>query len=182
MAQQVWDTIIIRASSDSKGRVTTYEELNSFYNDLLVFKVNANLELQWMKQIPHGDYSVKIPKIRRPYSNYNIQTYQKQQGKHYFFYYVKENPDINITDDMSKKEQKKAKKIMKKAAKATYCDVIDETDGSYKTIKLFNIRNVEGEPVSQYKLRRTRVAEDGSIISEAYRGGKQDILIKNSIH
>lgn len=82
---------------------------------------------------------------------------------------------------MSRQERRKAEKLMQKPSKMLYCDVIKEQDGSYKTLQLFNTKSVKGQPIKQYKIERSTVSKDGSIISEAYSGSKLDVLIKSEV-
>ncbi|MGH1337305.1 MAG: hypothetical protein ACRBFS_14370 [Aureispira sp.] len=182
VAQQYWDTTVIRMSG-SGSNYKRYKDEIYFYNDLIVLKVDKDLKMQWIKQIPHGtDYSFPIPK-EGTYAakNYLLQKHQHHSGMHYFFHYVMESPIIEITDDMSKKERKKAEKLMRKLYRTAYVDVVDEKDGTFKTIRLFNLKNINGRRVGQFKFYRTRISNDGSIISEVYGGDKQDLLLKNTI-
>lgn len=183
VAQQYWDTTVIRTTTNNKGDIREYKDLVPFYNDLLVLKVDSELNMNWIKRIPHrSEESFRIPNaVTYDPKSYLVQMYQKSATKHYFFHYLMEKPNIGITEEMSKRERKKAEKLMKKRSKVAYCDVIDEKDGEFKTIKMFNFKNVNGRSVRQFKFNRTKIGNDGSIISEVYGGDKEDLMIKNVI-
>jgi hypothetical protein len=184
VTQEYWDTTVIRHDSQSGGGYTTYEELIEVYNGLIVIKINSDFELEWLSCIPHGEGdSFIVPKMHSvAKNNYELVSYRYNNNNGYFLYYVMEHPDIKITDDMSKRERKKVEKLRRGKFPVAYCDVVNGEDGSYETLRLFSIKNVNGKPIRQFTFDRLIVSKDGSIISEAYKGDKEDILIKSVLN
>lgn len=180
IAQQHYDTSVTRYTSDN-----SYEDEIDYFNDFFIIKVDENFKQIWATSIPHkllNNYA--IPKVRTPltiHSNYELMRSDYENGTYYLFYYILESPKIEITESMSKKERKKALKLMKKKVRVVYCDVVNEADGSFETVSLFSTKKIGVQNIGQFKFNRLRVLADKSIIGEVYKGDKEDILIKCTV-
>jgi hypothetical protein len=134
------------------------------YNDLLLTKIDVNGKLSWMR---------KLPKKQVGYNGRGGLGYYSTsfEGKHYLLY-LDNIKNLEISPD---------------EVPATHQDgrggflisyVVDDKTGSVKKTSLFDSKDVEGQKIFQFNVDRIQQINGNEFVLEAYKKGKEDILIK----
>ncbi|MGH1339613.1 MAG: hypothetical protein ACRBFS_26075 [Aureispira sp.] len=147
----------------SNGRVYyTYH-----YEDMLITKIDPTGTLAWMKKLPKRQAS------GNPRGGVSFK-YLAIKGKHYvvFLDNVK-----NMTLGLNKRP---AVHIDGKGGFLTAYGV-DDTTGKVGKISIFDSRNVQGIKIKQFSTYRMLQCSQDEFILEAYKGQKEDVMIKIKI-
>ena len=134
------------------------------YNDLLVTKIDANGKLVWMR---------KLPKKQIGYSGRGGLGYYSTsfEGKHYLLFLD------NIKNlDIAKDEVPATHQDGRGGFLISY--VLDDKTGNFTKTSLFDSKDVEGQKIFQFNVDRIQQINGSEFILEAYKKGKEDILIK----
>jgi hypothetical protein len=134
------------------------------YNDLLVTKIEANGKLAWMR---------KLPKKQTGTSGRGGMGYYSTsfEGKHYLLYLDNiKNLEI-AADEVPERHQDGRGGYL-----ISY--VVDDKTGAVKKTSLFDSKDVEGQKIFQFNVDRIQQINGNEFVLEAYKKGKEDILIK----
>ncbi len=134
------------------------------YNDMLVTKIDANGKLAWMKKLPKRQMGLTGQGGMGYYST-------SFEGKHYLLF-LDNVKNVNIGKD----EVPALHQDGRGGFLTSY--TIDDKTGAVSKASLFDSRNVEGTEIFQFDVDRIRQISGSEFVLEAYKKGKEDILIK----
>jgi len=156
----------VHTSTSSKGSVrTTY---TYHYNDILISKINASGNLEWMKKIP------KRQKGSRGLGGMSF-THFYTNNNHYFIYLD------NIKNANLSMNKIPALHSDKMGGYLTSCKVSDFS-GDVSKGSIFNSRRLKGGMAAhQFDTYRIVQTKDDEFVVEVYKKKKEDILIKVKI-
>ncbi|MBY0424331.1 MAG: hypothetical protein K2Q22_01740, partial [Cytophagales bacterium] len=126
--------------------------------------IDANGKLVWMRKLPKKQMGT----MGRGGMGYFSTSFD---GKHYLLFLDNiKNMDI-APDEVPATHQDGRGGFL-----ISY--VVDDKTGSVKKTSLFDSRDVEGQKLSQFNVDRIQQINGNEFILEAYKKGKEDILIK----
>jgi hypothetical protein len=153
----------IRSYSRTMNGNTSYYEVY-YYNDILVTKIDAAGKLAWMK---------KLPKRQQGSAGRGGMSYAYFDGgiDHFFLFLDHEkNMELPITKEP-----------------ATHTDgaggfltayKINDQTGDVEKVSVLNTRNVNGTEIFQFAPSRILATEPNTLVFEAYKKKKEDVLVK----
>lgn len=134
------------------------------YKDMLVTKIEANGKLAWMRKLPKRQLGTNGQGGMGYYST-------SFEGKHYLLF-LDNVKNLDIAEDEVPKEHRDGMGGFLTAY------VIEDKTGAVKKISLFDSKDVEGQKIHQFNMDRIQQINGNEFILEAYKKGKEDILIK----
>ena len=149
-------------TNTSGGMRSTYVSYHA--NELLITKVTSDGKLAWMK---------KIPKQQVSYTGYSNLMYNYFGGaeNHYFLFLDNEkNKDLQVNE-----------------VPAIHADgsggfltiyQVNDKSGTVKRLSILNTRDVKGMELFQLTPSRVMVTGPSTLVVEAYKKGKEDVLVK----
>lgn len=153
----------VRSYSRTSGGFTSYYEMH-YYNDILATKIDPSGNLAWMK---------KLPKRQQGATGRGGMSYRYFDGKtgHYFLFLDHEkNMKLPIN-------QEPAPHTDGAGGFLTAYKVNDQT-GDVEKISVLNTRDVNGTEIFQFSPLRMLATAPGTLVFEAYKKKKEDVLIK----
>lgn len=144
------------------GRTNTYYTYHC--NDILVAKISATGKLAWMK---------KLPKRQEGASGFGGMSYRYFISKDYHFFMFldnEKNMDLPLTEVP-------ARHVDGAGGFLTAYQVNDKT-GEVTKVSLLDTRNVNGMEVFQFAPYRMMATDVNTLVFEAYKKKKEDILVK----
>lgn len=133
-------------------------------DDILVTKINPNNELSWMRKLPKRQISnVGMCGLSFKY------IYDKG-GNNNYFVFVDGFENLNLNLETVPEKYVEGKEGYMRAYQVT-------GDGQVSKISIGDMENFKGIGIYQFANYRVLPLEDGKLIFEAYKKGKEDILI-----
>jgi hypothetical protein len=135
-----------------------------YYNDMLVTKINSKGKLDWMK---------KLPKRQRGYKGVGGMSYKyiKVKGTHLLLFLDNvKNKDLPVSEVPAEHRDGSGGFL-------TAYQINDET-GETTKLTLLDTRNVNEIEAGQFAPSRIMPISTSAFVFEAYKGSKEDILIK----
>ncbi|HVD97264.1 MAG TPA: hypothetical protein VNB90_03600 [Cytophagaceae bacterium] len=151
----------------SSGSRTTY---HYHYNDVLISKIDPSGKLVWMRKIPKVQVfssSSYMPAYKGGMS-YSLIT----GANSYYVLFLDNIKNMNLTIDQVPVTHRDKLGGFLTAYK------IDYTTGQTTRSSLFDVRDVEGMSIHQFSTGRLIQTASSEFVLEAYKKGKEDILIK----
>ncbi len=149
-------------TSNQNGGGSSY--ISYHFEDILVAKIEANGSLAWMK---------KLPKTQMGLRGQGGMSYRffKGEGTHHFVFVDNErNKDLTPDEPPAIHSDGKGGFITRYT--------IDDKTGDVSKVYMVNLRDVKGVEVYQFWPGRTILYGFDTFIFEAYKKGKEDMLIK----
>ncbi|MFA7274379.1 MAG: hypothetical protein WC044_10945 [Crocinitomicaceae bacterium] len=140
----------VTTSTDSKGNTrTTYH-----YDDVILTKINASGEVEWMKKIPKRSTS---------------STFRSFVSDNFVY--------ISLRDNLKNQNLRKDQNPLGgNSAVVLYKIDLNEGDHEYKI--LFSSNNIDGTPVHQFYLDRIIPLTENKFAVELYIKGKKDMMFQ----
>jgi len=155
-------------TTDSNGN--SYTRYVYYYEDLLVTKIDADGELEWMK---------KIPKKQKGGASLGGMSYEhiEKDGTHYFFFL--DHID-NIELEVNAKQRPKYHSDGRGGIFT--CVEIEDDTGEVSKSSILDMKNISvsgsKKPITAYQFSVDRILEtESGLVFEAYKKGKEDIMI-----
>jgi hypothetical protein len=148
--------------SRSGNMTTTYYVYH--YDDILVSKVDASGKLAWMK---------KLPKRQQGTAGQGGMSYRflSGAGSHYFLFLDHEK-NVNLP-----KDELPARHVDGQGG-FLMCYKLNDKTGEVKKTQILNTRDVEGMTLHQFKPSRMMGTALNTLVFEAYKKKKEDVLVK----
>jgi hypothetical protein len=148
--------------SRSGNMTTTYYVYH--YNDVLVSKVDASGKLAWMK---------KIPKRQQGTAGQGGMSYRylSGAGSHYFLFLDNEK-NLNLPKD------ELPARHMDGAGGFLMCYKLNDKTGEVKKTQILDTRDVEGMALHQFRPSRMLGTALNTLVFEAYKKKKEDVMVK----
>ncbi|HEY9046308.1 MAG TPA: hypothetical protein VIN08_10450, partial [Ohtaekwangia sp.] len=156
--------IVSRTSYSTMNGVTTTRTTTYYYcNDILVTKITPAGKLAWMK---------KLPKRQTGGAGWGGMSYTYFRGahEHYFLFLDNEkNKDLPITEVPAQH--------VDGAGGFLTAYKVNDAAGEVTKLSLLNTRDVKGMEVYQFSPSRIMATAPSTIVFEAYKKKKEDILV-----
>lgn len=160
VGEQIW--VETRRSSSSKAVTYIYH-----YDDILVTKIAPDGKLAWMRKLPKRQMAGLGAPGMSFYYHFN-----EKIGSHYMIYIDNEkNKTLSI-------DEKPAPFVGGWGGGYLASYSVNDNSGLVSKSYFFDMKNVNGMPVSQLYVNRIVGTDDGNYIVEVYKKDKQDILIR----
>ena len=166
----VGEQYYVRSYTTTNSNGTTTTRYVYYYEDILVTKINADGELEWMKKIP------KKQKGGNPNGGMSY-THMEKNGNHYFFFLDHiDNLDLEVN-------ARQRPKYHSDGLGGIYTVVkIDDETGDMTKSAIVNMREIpyagNKKPITAYQFSTGRILEtESGLIFETYKKGKEDIMI-----
>lgn len=146
---------------DSNGNYHTKTYYN--YYDIYLFKLDANLDVQWMQKIPKAQKGSTAP---------GSMSYKYFEGQNTHTFVIFDNiKNEKLINGVSPELYPNAKAYV-------YYFTVDDKTGELMKYKAFNTLGVNGIKAYQYSTKRIFKGPGNSFVMEVYKKKKEDILIK----
>jgi hypothetical protein len=142
-----------------------YMSVIHYFNDILVAKINANGELEWMKKLPKKQRGRNTGQKDMSYKHF------VSDNNHYFLFMDNaQNINLKLTEEPK----------VHAAGIGGYLTQysINSSTGAILKTHVFNSKEVNGMPIYQFTPNRITEISAGVYVIEVYKKNKQDILIK----
>ncbi len=157
--QQYSITTTSYSQSGGSSTTTTY-----YYNDMLACKINTDGSLAWMRKLPKRQWGKLAPG--------ELSFNYMQGNQEHFFMYIDDEENLKLQIDEFPTPHRDGREGMLTAYQ------VDDKTGSVKKIGVLNTKDVQGVALYQISMDRILPTGDKEFVFEAYKKGKQDILIK----
>ena len=160
-AEQYYVKSHTTAGSMNTGSRTYY---TYHYNDMFIAKILGNGTLGWMKKIPKQQYG----RAGRGSMGFNYF----HNDKEHFLVFFDNSDNVNIANDQVPETYSDYKKGYLTAVR------IADAYGSYTRGSILNAKEVEDFKLHQISADRMMKVGDNKLLIEAYKKGKEDIIVK----
>ncbi|HMI06995.1 MAG TPA: hypothetical protein VK528_05590 [Flavobacterium sp.] len=159
VGEQTW--IEVRTYTSSSG---TRTKIYYHYDDLLAAKLTSSGELAWMNKIPKRQVGDDQP------GGLSYKFYRS--GDNIFLVYMDNVKNIDLPLDKDAAEHRDGSGGYITAAR------ISTNDGVLTRGSILNSREVEDFKLKQFSKDRVLGIDDNTFVFEAYKKGKEDVLVK----
>ncbi|MGB0888539.1 MAG: hypothetical protein ACPGSL_10480 [Vicingaceae bacterium] len=173
----------------SMGRSTSTITYN--FLDMFIAKIDASGDLSWVNKlsksqklvVSSGGFNVAasfqaltafLPQYKKS-NNYDMSYKYMNTEKYHYLLYLDNLKNLDLPLNKIPKTHSSGKGGFLTAYR------IDDSTGDVSKLSLFDLRDVKGIPVYQFKTNRIINTKDDEVLLELYKKKKEDILIKINI-
>lgn len=145
-----------------------------FYNDLLVTKLEKDGRLAWMKKLPKTQKKSGSGWFWSPdnQGGLSYKYIKDEKNNQYYFLFLDNVNNLDLPPNKAPKIHEDGRGGFLTAYK------LNDEDGAYDKISIFDLKDVMGINVFQFRPSRIIQVAPNEFVVEVYKKGKEDLLIK----
>lgn len=139
-------------------------KVNNYFDDMLFVKITEEGKLAWMKKLPKRQKSAS--------TFYDLSYSYFDGGNNHYVMYLDNIANVNLPEDKTPKVH------ISKAGGFLTSYIIDNNTGEVTKKPIFDVRKIGKISLYQFTPKRIVQIENNKFAAEAYKKGKQDVLIE----